>query len=103
MKRALDPNEAMKALAHPMRLEFLAWLKQPAHHFVLRTAEKGIGVPAGQFERSGLSQSAVSQHLSVLYRAGLVTTQRIGSQVLYTRDEGNIDQLKSWLAERVWN
>lgn len=101
MKRVLDPNEAMKALAHPMRIEFLAWLKQPDEHFVSRTAEKAIGVPAGQFQRSGLSQSAVSQHLSVLHRAGLVITQRIGSQVLYARDEGNIDQLKSWLAERI--
>ncbi|QGG93352.1 helix-turn-helix domain-containing protein (plasmid) [Agrobacterium sp. MA01] len=97
----MDPHDAMKALAHPMRLEFLAWLKQPAQHFVAETVAWGLGVPAGQFERSGLSQSAASQHLSVLHRAGLVSTRRLGSQVLYARDEENLALLKTWLSEHL--
>lgn len=77
----------MKALAHPVRVNILAWLKEPQLHFPTQEHPFDLGVCAGQFERCGLSQSTVSSHLAVLQRAGLVTTRRVGQWIFYRRDE----------------
>lgn len=44
-------------------------------------------------ESAGLSQSTISQYLTVLQRAKLVTSQRIGPWTYYKRHEGNIEEL----------
>lgn len=97
MERRFNFNEALKALAHPGRFEFLVWLKDPQVSFGLSGSESREGVSAGLFERSGLSQSAASAHLAVLSRAGLLSSRRIGGRVLYSRNEANILSLKSTL------
>jgi DNA-binding transcriptional ArsR family regulator len=83
-------EDVMKALAHPARMEMLIWLKQPMEFFGVPDAEAVDGISAGQFERSGLSQSAVSAHLATLQRAGLISSRRVGQRVLYRRNEESI-------------
>ena len=87
----MDTDEILKALAHPKRLEILAWLKEPERHFPGQEHPLDFGVCAGQVERRcDLSQSTVSAHLAVLQRAGLVTTRKVGQWVFYKRDEAAI-------------
>lgn len=86
----MDRDEILKALAHPARVNILAWLKEPEAHFPTQEHPFEMGVCAGQFERCGLSQSTVSSHLAVLHRAGLLTTKRLGQWVLYKRNEETI-------------
>jgi len=80
-------DEILKALANPVRLEILNWLKEPEKHFREQHMSLEMGVCAGQFERCGLSQSTVSGHLSVLTKAGLIVPQRVGQWTFYKRDE----------------
>lgn len=68
MGQHVEPHRAIKALAHPGRFDFLIWLKQPEKYFGMSAADAEFGIPAGRFELQGLSQSAASQHLAVLYR-----------------------------------
>ncbi|MEK1866050.1 MAG: metalloregulator ArsR/SmtB family transcription factor [Ensifer adhaerens] len=86
----MDRDEILKALAHPVRVNILAWLKEPQLHFPTQEHPLDLGVCAGQFERCGLSQSTVSSHLAVLQRAGLVTTRKVGQWIFYRRDEETI-------------
>lgn len=86
----MDRDEILKALAHPVRVDILAWLKEPERHFSAQEHSLDLGVCAGQFERCGLSQSTVSSHLAVLHRAGLVTTRRVGQWVFYRRNDETI-------------
>ena len=86
-----DTDEILKALAHPKRLEILAWLKEPQVHFAGQEHPLEFGVCAGQIEkRCDLSQSTVSAHLATLQRAGLVTTRRVGQWIFYKRNEETI-------------
>ena len=87
----LDTDEILKALAHPKRLEILAWLKEPGEHFAGQEHPLEFGVCAGQIEkRCELSQSTVSSHLATLQRAGLVTTRKVGQWVFFKRDDDKI-------------
>ncbi|MCD1263383.1 helix-turn-helix domain-containing protein [Shinella sp. AETb1-6] len=86
-----DTDEILKALAHPTRLEILAWLKEPQAYFAGQEHPLDFGVCAGQIEkRCDLSQSTVSAHLATLQRAGLVTTRKVGQWVFFRRDEDKI-------------
>lgn len=86
-----DTDEILKALAHPKRIEILAWLKDPEVHFADQEHPLEFGVCAGQIEkRCDLSQSTVSAHLATLQRAGLVTTRKVGQWVFFKRDGDKI-------------
>lgn len=101
MDRPFEHQEALKALSHPARLEFLAWLKEPEVFFGLPASAIDDGVSAGCFARSGLSQSAASLHLAILQRAGLVKSRRAGAKMLYRRNEKNISLLKDWFERNI--
>jgi ArsR family transcriptional regulator, arsenate/arsenite/antimonite-responsive transcriptional repressor len=66
-----NPQRVFYALASLPRRRILAFLSQTA----LSTAELA--------ERFGLSRPAISRHLSVLQRAGLIAGERQGQRVLY--------------------
>ncbi len=84
----MDRNDILKALAHPVRVDFLEWMKDPERHFCDQAHPLDMGICANQFEkRCGLSQSTVSAHLSTLEKAGLVTIRRVGQWAFYHRDE----------------
>ncbi|HTH41219.1 MAG TPA: metalloregulator ArsR/SmtB family transcription factor [Rhodocyclaceae bacterium] len=90
---APDMDDIMKALAHPVRREILAWLKTPEKIFVEQHYPFDNGVCAGKiFEKAGLSQSTVSAHLATLQKAGLVTTRKVGQWIFYSRNEALIAQ-----------
>lgn len=84
----------IKALAHPVRHQILAWLKEPQRWFADQLHPLEYGVCAGMIDRlTGLSQSSTSAHLATLQKAGLVETRRIGQWVYYRRNETNIRAL----------
>jgi len=51
-------------------------------------------------ERLGVSQPNLSQHLSTLYRCGLLTRRRAGSLVLYRVTEDRVPMLTQLMAVR---
>ena len=101
MEPRVNIDKALKALAHPGRVDFLIWLSQPEKYFGISAADDKGGVPAGRFKLEGLSQSAVSQNLAILQNAGLLSSRRIGSSILYRRNEENIAQLKRWITDEL--
>lgn len=98
----IDLDEALKALAHPVRRDMLMWLKDPHRYFPEQEHPLEIGVCAGQFDRrTGLSQSTVSAHLATLQRAGLVTSRRVGQWNFFKRNPAAIDELVRRLGEEL--
>lgn len=69
--RSGEAARLLKLMANPHRLRVLCELTQ---------GERSVGALA---ERIGLSQSALSQHLSRLRSAGLVRTRRENQTVFY--------------------
>jgi DNA-binding transcriptional ArsR family regulator len=79
--------EVFEAIAQPKRREILR---------LLAGGELSAGTIASHF---AVTQPAISQHLGVLKRAGLISERRDGTRRLYsTRAEGLAD-LHSFLAE----
>ena len=80
----------LKALAAPRRREILS---------LVRDGELSAGEIAGHFD---VTRPAVSQHLSVLKEAGLVTERRNGTRRLYRARPEGLAQLKVFL-EGFWD
>ena len=76
---------AMKALGDPTRFRIVRLLLERQHCARSLALELGI------------SESAVSQHMSVLRRAGLVTSWRHGRHNHYILDAGALDSLATLL------
>ncbi|OHV84300.1 helix-turn-helix transcriptional regulator [Rhizobium sp. LCM 4573] len=98
----MDKTKILKALAHPARVEFLEWMREPERHFSSQIHPLEMGICANQFEkRCGLSQSTVSAHLSTLEKANLLTIYRVGQWAFYRRNEETIatflEELRSTL------
>lgn len=91
----MDQVDIFKALSNRTRLQILNWLKAPELNFS-EQAEAGFehGVCVGQIQKkAGLTQSTVSEYLSILQRAGLVSSVRVGQWTYYRRDEAGIKAL----------
>lgn len=98
----MDKTEILKALSHPVRVEFLEWMRQPEAHFSSQAHPLDMGICANQFEkRCGLSQSTVSAHLATLEKAGLVTITRVGQWTFYHRNEEAIRAFLAHLGETL--
>ncbi len=84
-------DSALLALAAPRRREILA---------LVRRRERG----AGEIHRAlgGVTFGAVSQHLGVLERAGLVSVRREGRRRLYQARPEGLAPLRRWL-ESMWD
>ena len=81
---------ALKAIAEPRRRQILV---------LVRGGELSAGEIAAHFD---VTRPAVSQHLTVLKEAGLVTERRDGTRRLYrVRPEG-LNDLKKFL-EEFWD
>ena len=74
------------ALAHPTRRAILARLA---------TCEASVGELAEPFE---LSQPAISKHLKVLERAGLVSVDQDGTRRLRRLETAPLDAATDWIA-----
>ncbi|WP_433889873.1 ArsR/SmtB family transcription factor [Streptomyces sp. CA-111067] len=92
-----DVVEALRALANPVRLQMLRWLREPERNFAEYEAIADpveVGVCVSHLRaKSGLAQSTVSAYMAELQRAGLVQATRIGKWTHYKRDEKRIAQL----------
>ncbi len=90
---ALNIDEIIKALAHPVRREIIGWLKSPQKSFPAQVHSFELGVCAGRiFEKANLSQSTISAHLAILQRAGLITPRKVGQWIFYSRNEALIEK-----------
>jgi DNA-binding transcriptional ArsR family regulator len=104
---ALDPDvvRALRALANPMRLQMLSWLREPERHFspeeaIADPVEVGVCVSHIQ-AKAGLAQSTVSAYMAELERAGLVQATRVGKWTHYKRDEERIARLVEALGQTL--
>jgi DNA-binding transcriptional ArsR family regulator len=77
----MDYIEIFKALSNNSRLQMLEWLKEPEINFpeqIYSGFEHGVCV--GQIQaKAGLTQSTVSEYLSILQRAGFIESKRVVS------------------------
>jgi len=81
------PDAVLRALADPHRRQILR---------LVQHAE----LPAGQIAASfTLTQQAVSQHISVLKQAGLLSERREGTRRLYTLRHESLEPVRELLAE----
>src|SRR3954451_17163372 len=78
---------ALKAIAAPRRREILT---------LVRDGELSAGEIAAHFD---VSRPAVSQHLTVLKEAGLVSERRNGTRRLYRARPEGLVELKQFLEE----
>src|ERR1700681_4138042 len=105
MKRAaaeLDVVTVCKALGDPTRLKILELLKAKGGSRCDLIARDERGLCACDVERAvGLSQAAVSHHMCLLRRAGLVNAEKRGRWVYYSRNEAAIAGLAGLLAKAV--
>ncbi len=102
----VEPVDIFKALGNETRLQILQWLKEPEKHFTPQPAEvsdfQEVGVCVTQFhEKLGVTQSTASQHLSILLRAGLLTSRRFGKYTYYKRNEEAFQQAKEIVGHEI--
>ncbi|GAB3743519.1 metalloregulator ArsR/SmtB family transcription factor [Amycolatopsis oliviviridis] len=97
--------EVLKALANPIRLQVLGWLREPDRHFPPERAiadQNEVGVCVSHLqEKLGLAQSTVSAYMALLQRAGLVQSTRVGKWTHYRRDEQRIARLIDLLGRSI--
>jgi len=90
----MDLEEIFKVLNNKNRLQYLEWLKHPQNLFPEQQEPFETGVCVGQLQKkSGKSISTVSEHLSLLHAAGLVTATKKGKWIYYKRNEKQITEV----------
>ncbi|GGE63036.1 ArsR family transcriptional regulator [Pedobacter psychrotolerans] len=92
----MDQVEIFKALSNKTRLQILNWLKEPITNFPDQPNAdfENVGVCVGQIQmKAGLSQSTISEYLSILQRANLVTATRVGQWTYYKRNQEGLENL----------
>ncbi|MBM7035717.1 ArsR family transcriptional regulator (plasmid) [Vibrio sp. qd031] len=79
--QAQEVSELLKTMAHPVRLLVLCQLVNQE-------------LSAGELvQRSSLSQSAFSQHLTVLKKHGIVKVRKEAQQVFYSLADERVEKL----------
>lgn len=100
----MNELQIFKALGNPTRLQILNWLKTPEENFPphqeVEGFEHGVCVAFIQ-EKSGLSQSATSQYMSLLYQAELVIPTRLGKFTYYRRNEKTISAFAKYIKKKL--
>lgn len=100
----MENIELFKALANEHRLQILYYLKDPKAHFSCESyvdmEEKGVCV--GEIQRKlGLTQSTTSHYLSMLEKANLLLSKRIGKWTYYRRNERTIAALGTFVNKEL--
>ena len=80
---------ALKAIAEPRRRQILR---------LLREGEMTAGEIASHFE---ITRPAISQHLTVLKEAGLVSERRDGTKRIYRFRPEGVEELRAFI-EEMW-
>ncbi len=103
--RGEEMVEAFKALANPVRLQIMRWLRDPDREFAEYEPiadRQVVGVCVSHIQaKSGLAQSTVSSYMAALERAGLVRSTRVGKWTHYRRDEGRLRRLADAIGEQI--
>jgi len=90
-------EKAITALNNPTRRNIISWLRDRSN-FPPALPEhadlEGVCVAYIQ-EKAGLSQSTISNYMSLLKDAGLVNSERHGQWTFYSRDE---DAIRAFLS-----
>ncbi|TDE15391.1 ArsR/SmtB family transcription factor [Dyadobacter psychrotolerans] len=98
----MDQVEIFKALSNKTRLQILNWLKEPEKNFPEQSDGFANGICVGQIQqKAGLTQSTVSEYLSVLQRAGLVSSVRKGQWTYYKRNEETFEILSRMIQSDI--
>ncbi|SFU61011.1 DNA-binding transcriptional regulator, ArsR family [Clostridium sp. DSM 8431] len=98
----MDKIKIFKALGNKNRLNILLWLKDPKDKFDVQHLSdaddfKG-GVCVSSIKKaSGLSQSTISEFLSIMQEAELVESKCIGQYTYFRRNEETIKKLAKWI------
>jgi ArsR family transcriptional regulator len=101
-KSELDIVTACRALGDPTRLRILELLRARGRTCCRLVAREERGLCACDIEAAvGLSQAAISHHMGLLRRAGLVAAEKRGRWVFYSRNEVGIAALADTLAKAV--
>ena len=102
MEKGRDLVLIFKALGDPTRLKILEMLKARGKTCCDLVAREEKGLCACDIERAvGLSQAAVSHHMDLLRRAGLVTADKRGRWMFYRRNEAALAGLAEAIARAV--
>ena len=97
-----DLAPVFKALGDPTRLKILDLLKTHGRSCCDLVSASERGLCACDIEAAvGLSQAAVSHHMDILKRAGLVLAEKRGRWKFYSRNEAAIGNLSETLAKAV--
>lgn len=83
-----DPDEVFGALADATRRQVLRHL-----------AERGPQTPTELADHLPVTRQAVSKHLDVLGRAGLVTSARTGRETRFTFQPDPLTDAAEWMAD----
>jgi len=99
----MDQVEIFKALSNKTRMQILEWLKDPELHFPPSERDvKEVGVCVGEIQKKvNLTQSTVSEYLSLLQRNGLVESTRIGQWTYYKRNEQTLNEFKALINKEL--
>jgi DNA-binding transcriptional ArsR family regulator len=102
MREDLDLVVVCKALGDPTRLRILELLKSKGRSCcdLISRDEKGL-CACDVEEAVGLSKAAVSHHMALLRRAGLVNAEKRGRWIYYSRNEVAIASLAEVVAKAV--
>ncbi len=98
----MDKVKIFKALGNKNRLNILLWLKDPKDKFDVQHLSdaddfKG-GVCVSSIKKaSGLSQSTISEFLSIMQEAELVESKCIGQYTYFRRNEETIKKIAKWI------
>jgi len=91
-----------KALADPTRLKILNLLKAKGRSCCDLIGRSEPGLCACDIEAAvGLSQAAISHHMGLLRRAGLVDAEKRGRWIYYRRNEAALARLAEQVARAV--
>lgn len=98
MPRAATTTDVFNAIAEPRRREIISLLAE-------RSPRQTAGRAVGDLVRSlRMTQPAVSKHLSVLRKVGVVTVIKHGRHRLYRLEAGELKPVHDWVAtfEQFW-
>ena len=102
MKRTAELVPVFKALGDPTRLKILDLLRSRGKSCCNLVSREEHGLCACDIEGAvGLSQAAISHHMDLLRRAGLVEAQKRGRWVFYRRNEAALAGLAEAVARAV--
>lgn len=102
MKRSDDLVTVFKALGDPTRLKILELLRSRGKSSCGLIAADERGLCACDIEQAvGLSQAAVSHHMDLLRRSGLVEAEKRGRWIFYRRNETAVAGLAEIVSKAV--